>query len=60
MSERESRQVRLLVEENGQNGGGREGREGKGRGKGGWEREVSGDSVAVTPRLSCCSPESKP
>lgn len=42
---------------------GREGRErgrvGDGGGEG-WEREVSGDGVAVTPRLSCCCPESKP
>lgn len=44
-------------------GMGREGRErgrvGDGGGEG-WEREMSGDGVAVTPRLSCCCLESKP
>lgn len=36
---------------------GRMGEEGK---EGGWEREMSGDGMAVTPRPSYCCPESKP
>lgn len=52
----------LVEKENGHEGcfcGGGGRREGKGV-EYGWEREVSGDGMSITPRLSCCYPESKP